>query len=67
MIHYTDEENKRWWNGLSKYDQREIFGKILANANSLGVVRWAEELVTIWENGEVFPSKSLAFLRKWDR
>lgn len=63
---YTEDENKRWWDGLGRTAQFELFDRIIANAQP-GVRKWAESLVEIWERGTPLSNKNLASLRKWDR
>lgn len=64
---YTDDENKRWWSGLTKLDQGELIEKIIEKAFNSGVKSWAESVMNIWERGGDLDSKTLASLRKWDR
>lgn len=64
---YSDQENRRWWNGLSKQDQSEIFDRILETVTMPKVREFYETLVQIWERGSQLSDANLANLRKWDR
>lgn len=67
MILYSDAENRRWWNGLTKADQSDLLGKIVEKANSDYVRQWAEATLELWERGSFLTDKVLASIRKWDQ
>lgn len=65
MVH-TDEENKRWWKSLTKYDQEEIL-QTMVEKGSGSFREMAESFVDQFERGRDFTPKQLVVIRKWDK
>ena len=64
---YSDEENFRWWKGLTKSDQEDLLIRMHDNANSSGYASFASSLQDQWRNNVTLTAKQVAAIRKWDR
>lgn len=62
---YTDEENKRWWAGLTKYGQEELFNIMRENAKTPGYADFTLSIYEQWKNGVTLSGKQIAAIRKW--
>lgn len=60
---YGDEENKRWWEGLTHPERMEILGTMADKAHS---PEFALSLAKWYEDGKRFSPKQLAAIRKWE-
>lgn len=60
---YTDEENKRWWEGLSNTARIELFDVIEQKTG--GDSQFLKSIDEQWARGEKLTPKQLAALRKW--
>lgn len=63
---YSDEENQRWWSGLSEYRRTELLQTMIEKSNSNGFVEFCESLLDQLEEGHNLSSKQIAVVRKWD-
>jgi hypothetical protein len=62
---YTDSENRRWWDGLTKKEQTDLLELIVEKATTPKVNDWAETLLHIHNHGGKLTDKNLASIRKW--
>lgn len=61
---YSDDENKRWWEGLGKTGQAEILGLMLEKTEGSD---FAFSLSVQYQSGKALSPKQLAAIRKWDK
>lgn len=61
---YTDEELKRWWDGLGHSGQAGLLGHMLSQSSNTD---FAASLCRQYADGKPFSPKQLAAIRKWDR
>ena len=63
---YSDEELKKWWQGLSVTDQRMTLQLMLEKATGPSFKNFAESLKDQWAKGiRPFTPGQLASIRKW--
>jgi hypothetical protein len=62
---YSDAENKRWWEGLGKTGQAELFDRIIETATSTLYVAAVNSMKARWEKGQDPSVSALISLRKW--
>ncbi len=64
-MHYSDSENTRWWNGLTRLERDELLTKVDENARSMelrGIVAGVRRLLA---QGNKPDAKMIAALRRW--
>lgn len=61
---YTDEELRRWWQGLSKQAQLETLQLMLDRMENSD---FALSLIEQYRGGRALSPKQLAIVRKWYR
>lgn len=64
---YSDEENKRWWMGLSNAERTEIFERMEDAAKDVEFKNFALNLARQWNLGGSLTPKQVAAVRKWAR
>lgn len=63
-MEYSDEELKRWWNGVSKSEQMEILATMIELMYNPA---FAISLSKQYETGRPFSAKQIAAIRKWEK
>lgn len=63
---YSDDENRRWWNGLTLLCKRECLDA-MGGANSQRIVRLAEDVHRLLNVGAPPSPAQLQEIRKWER
>lgn len=63
---YSDEENKRWWDGKTNQDKKELFETVIEKSSDPTFSSWIEDAYEDWREGEKPRERVLQELRKWD-
>lgn len=62
---YSDAENQRWWETLTRQDRHEILETISGNAKSPSVIQWLATLCMKLQANLPPTSIDLVKLRQW--
>ncbi len=70
-MEYSDDENRRWWDSLTKYDQMKILDLMIEKMNyakpSPFQDSFAVSLSEQYERGQHFSPRQLMVIRKWGK
>lgn len=67
-MEYSDDENRRWWDKLTKQDQLEILGTMVEKMGKQDAAftdSFAVSLTKQYQRGQHFSPRQLAAIRKW--
>lgn len=64
MIH-TDEENLRWWNGLSRFEREALLDRMLEKGNSMEFRAMVKGFQGLVQMDRPLSGKQIAQVRKW--
>lgn len=63
---YSYDELLRWWHGLAKTTQVEIFQRMIVKSESDSFRELAMSLRDQWTRGKQMSERQLAILKKWE-
>lgn len=61
---YTDEENKRWWDSLSKFDQEKALERMVKES-TLEYRTFTKSLETRYKDTGTLTPKQAGSVRRW--
>jgi len=67
-MEYSNDENRRWWDNLTKTDQLDILATMVEKTgkqDSSFTDSFAVSLTKQYERGQFFSPRQLAAIRKW--
>lgn len=66
LMIYTEEENRRWWQSLTKVQKYDILELMAEKSNSITFHRMVKDILHKVDNDFVLSSDELAEIRKWE-